>query len=101
MSQQDLASKSGTTRHSIINWEKGEGDPGFQMVARMAAVLRVTFSVLGCKIGPEDVLKLPTPAEQLCFAFDQDHTFMAQVTIRPSQKSVRITTVAQLDQNLA
>lgn len=101
MSQADLAAKADTTRQSIIMWEKGEGNPEFQTVARIAAVLHETFNVLGCKIGPEDVLELPPPTEQLCFAFDRDHTFVARVTIRPSQKSVRITTIAQLDQNLA
>lgn len=101
MSQEELASKVGLDRSSIIAYEKGEGNPGFQVVAQIAAALREPFKVLGCRIGPEDVPQLPPAAEQLSLAFDQDHVFLARLSIRPSQKSLSVTAVAQLGDKLA
>ena len=101
MNQEELAQRIGLDRSMIIKYEKGEGNPEFQVVAQIAAALRQTFNVLGCTIGPEDVIKRPAPVEQLCFAFDEDHTFLARLTIRPSQKSIRITALADPNDKLA
>ena len=99
--QQKLAEKVGLTRYSIIGYENGKGSPEFRVVAEIAAALEKEFNVLGCTIGPKDVIRRLPPAEQLCLEFDHDHTFFATLTIRPSSKSVSITTVAQLSDKLA
>ena len=99
--QEKLAAKVRLTRFSIIGYENGKGNPEFRIVAEIAAALGKSFTVLGCTIGPEDVLRLPSPAEQLCLEFDHDHTFLAKLTIRPSKKSVLITAEAQLNDKLA
>jgi transcriptional regulator with XRE-family HTH domain len=99
--QRELAEKIGVSRYSIIGYENGTGNPEFRIVAEIAAALTKPFTVLGCTIGPEDVLRLPPSAEQLCLAFDRDHTFLATLTIRPSAKSVAVTAEAQLSDKLA
>jgi len=101
LSQDELAEKVDMSRGSINSYENGKGNPEFQVIAKIAAALGRPFTVLGCTIGPEDVLRLPPPAEQLCLDFDRDHIFLAQVTIRPSKKSVVVSTVAQLSDRLA
>ena len=101
MSQEELAEKVGMHRASIIAYESGNGNPEFRVVAKIAAALEKEFNVLGCTIGPKDVIRRLPPAEQLCLEFDRDHTFLAKLTIRPSSKSVSITTVAQLSDKLA
>jgi transcriptional regulator with XRE-family HTH domain len=101
ISQEELAEKVDKSRGSINLYENGKGNPEFRVVAELAAALGKSFTVLGCTIGPEDVLRLPEPAEQLCLEFDRDHTFLAKVTIRPSKKSVLITAEAQLSDKLA
>ena len=101
MSQEELAGKVSKSRGSINLYENGKGNPDFRVVAEIAAALGRGFNVLGCTIGPEDVLRRPDPAEQLCLEFDRDHTFMATLTVRPSQKSVAISVVATLDDKLA
>jgi putative transcriptional regulator len=100
-SQQKLAEMVGVSRYSIIGYENGTGNPEFRIVAEMAAALTKAFTVLGCTIGPEDVVRLPPPAEQLCLVFDRDHTFLATLTIRPSTKSVVVTAEARLSDKLA
>jgi len=100
-SQDDLAEKVNKSRASINAYENGKGNPEFQVVAEIAAVLEKEFNVLGCTIGPKDVIRRLPLAEQLCFEFGRDHTFMATLTIRPSQKSVTITAEAKLSDKLA
>jgi transcriptional regulator with XRE-family HTH domain len=100
--QQELADKVGLkNRASIIAYESGDGNPEFQVVAKIAAALEKEFNVLGCTIGPKDVIRRLPPAEQLCLEFDHDHIFLAQLTIRPSKKSVLVTAEAQLSDKLA
>ncbi len=101
MSQEELAKKVHKSRGSIILYESGKGNPDFRVVAEIAAALGKEFNVLGCTIGPEDVIQRLPRAEQLCFEFDHDHKFLAELTIRPSTKSVSITTLAQLSDKLA
>ena len=99
--QQELAEKVGLSRFSIIGYENGKANPEFRFVAEIAAVLEKEFNVLGCTIGPKDVIRRLPPAEQLCLEFDRDHTFLAKLTIRPSNKSVLITAEAKLSDRLA
>jgi transcriptional regulator with XRE-family HTH domain len=101
MSQEELAAKVGKSRGSINAYENGKGNPEFRVVAKIAAALEKEFNVLGCTIGPKDVIRLLPPAEQLCLEFDQNYTYLARLTIRPSAKSVRITAEAQLSDRLA
>ena len=101
MSQDELAEKVHKSRQSINLYENGKGNPDFRVVAEIAAALGKEFNVLGCTIGPEDVIRRLPPSEQLCLEFDHDHTFLATLTIRPSSKSVSITTVAELSDKLA
>jgi DNA-binding XRE family transcriptional regulator len=101
MSQEDLAQKIGMHRASIITYESGSGNPEFRVIAEIAAALEKEFNVLGCTIGPKDVIRHLPPAEQLCLEFDRNHSFLATITIRPSQKSVLITTEARLSDKLA
>jgi transcriptional regulator with XRE-family HTH domain len=100
-SQDQLADKVEMSRASINAYENGRGNPEFRVVAEIAAALEKEFNVLGCTIGPEDVIRRLPPAEQLCFEFGREHTFMAMLTIRPSQKSVTITAEAKLGDKLA
>ena len=101
MSQAELAEKVHKGRQSINLYENGKGNPEFQVVAEIAAALGTEFEVLGCTIGPKDVIRRLPPAEQFCLEFDRDHTYLAKLTIRASSKSVSITTVAQLSDKLA
>ena len=101
MSQEELGEKVHKSRGSINSYENGKGNPEFRVVAEIAAALGKEFNVLGCTIGPEDVIQRLPRAEQLCFEFDHDHKFLAELTIRPSTKSVSITAVAQLSDKLA
>jgi transcriptional regulator with XRE-family HTH domain len=101
LSQDELAEKVGKHRTSINTYENGKGNPEFQVVAEIAAALETEFNVLGCTIGPKDVIRRLPPADQLCLEFDRDHTYLAKLTIRASSKSVSITTVAQLSDKLA
>jgi transcriptional regulator with XRE-family HTH domain len=101
MSQEQLASKVGKSRGSINLYENGKGNPEFQVIAAIAEVLGKEFSVLGCTIGPRDLLRRPDPAQQLCLEFDHDHKFLAVLTIRPSQMSVMISAEAKVGDKLA
>ncbi len=96
LSQEQLAKRVDSNRGSIIQYENGTGNPEFKVVARIAARLRADFNVLGCRITAEDVLKPVEKRtnEQLELAFDRDHSFLANVTIRPTRKSMTITTHA-------
>lgn len=96
LSQQDLARKVGSNRGSIIQFENGTGNPEFRVIAKIAAQLRADFNVLGCTIAAHGVLKPAEKAvkEQLELAFDQNHSFLANVVIRPTRKSMTITTHA-------
>jgi transcriptional regulator with XRE-family HTH domain len=100
-SQQELGDKIDLSRVSISSYENGKGNPDFRLVAEIASALGMPFTVLGCTIGPEDVLRRPDPAEQLCLEFDQNHSFLAKLTIRPSQKSITITAEADFKDKLA
>ena len=101
MSQDELAVKVKTSRGSINAYENGRGNPEFRVVAEIAAALDKEFNVLGCTIGPKDVIRRLPPAEQLCLEFNHNHTFLAKLTIRPSKKSVFVTAEAQLSDKLA
>jgi len=101
MTQEELAEKVGKSRASINAYENGKGNPEFRVVAEIAAAVGKEFNVLGCTIGPDDVVRRPPPVEQLCLDFDRDHTFLARLTIRPSAKSVLITAEAQRSDKLA
>ena len=100
-SQDVLADKVGVSRASINAYENGKGNPEFRVVAEIAAALGRGFNVLGCAIGPEDALRLPPPAEQLCLEFNHDHIFLARLTIRPSNGSVTISAEAEIADKLA
>ena len=96
LSQSELAKLVHTKRGSIYLYEKGKGNPQFKTIAEIAAALEAVFDVLGCRIAAAELLepsKLESQ-EQLKLAFDQDHSFLANVTIRPSKKSITITTQA-------
>lgn len=100
-SQDLLAEKVGMSRGSINAYENGKGNPEFRVIAEIAAALEKEFTVLGCTIGPRDVLRRPDPAEQLCLEFDHNHVFLARLTIRPSRKSIKITAEAETVDKLA
>jgi transcriptional regulator with XRE-family HTH domain len=100
-SQELLGEKVGLSRFSINAYENGKGNPEFHVVAEIAAALETEFDVLGCMIGPKDLIRRSPPAEQLCLEFDRDHTYLAKLTIRASSKSVSITSIAQLSDKLA
>lgn len=93
MTQEKLAALVYTTRVSIISYEKGYGNPEFKVVARIAAELNADFTILGCRLAAQELYPTvqPKPIEQLELAFDRDHSFLADVTIRPSKKSITIT----------
>src|SRR6516165_12095691 len=93
MTQDELARRVKTNRGSVYLYETGKGNPQFRIVADIAAVLKADFTILGCRIAAEDRLR---PAEvrsqeQLELAFDQDHSFLANVTIKPTKRSITIT----------
>ena len=94
MKQEELAKAAKTKRGSISSYENGRGNPQFVVIARIAATLETEFNVLGCHISAEQLPRPETskPAEQLELAYDRDHSFLANVTIRPSKKSITITT---------
>ncbi len=79
MTQEELAEKVGMSRASINGYENGKGNPEFRVVAEIAAAVGKEFNVLGCTIGPHDVVRRPPPAEQLCLDFARDYTFLSQV----------------------
>jgi transcriptional regulator with XRE-family HTH domain len=101
LSQDVLAEKVSMSRGSINAYENGKGNPEFRVIAEIAAALGTEFTVLGCVIGPQDVLRRPDPAEQLCLEFDHDHVFLARLTVRPTNRSVRIIAEAQMSDKLA
>lgn len=93
ISQKELAHCVRSVRGSINSYEKGTGNPQFEVIARITAELTADFTVLGCRVVASELLE---PArlkqeEQLELKFDQDHSFIANVTIRPSKKSLTIT----------
>lgn len=96
LSQEQLAKRVDSNRGSIIQYENGTGNPEFKVVAKIAARLKADFNVLGCRIAAEDALKSAEKRndEQLELAFDRSHSFLANVTIRPTRKSMTITTHA-------
>jgi transcriptional regulator with XRE-family HTH domain len=91
VSQESLAKRLRTDRGSIYLYEKGKGNPQFKVIAEIAAELKADFSVLGCRIAASELLE-PPREEQLELKFDQDHSFLANVKIRPTKKSLTITT---------
>jgi transcriptional regulator with XRE-family HTH domain len=94
MSQEKLADCVRSARGSIISYESGNGNPQFKVIAKIAAELKADFNVLGCRIVAAELLEpgQPKEEEQLELKFDQDHSFLANVTIRPAKKSITITT---------
>jgi transcriptional regulator with XRE-family HTH domain len=94
MSQRQLASRVRASHSSICSFERGIGNPEFRVVAAIAAELKVEFNVLGCRISGKDVQHQPSPPEQLELEYERDHKFLANVTIRPTKKSITITTEA-------
>jgi transcriptional regulator with XRE-family HTH domain len=91
VSQESLAKRVGVDRGSIYLYEKGKGNPQFKVIADIAAELKADFNVLGCRIAASELLE-PAREEQLELKFDQDHSFLANVKIRPTRKSLTITT---------
>jgi transcriptional regulator with XRE-family HTH domain len=91
VSQDSLAKRLRTDRGSIYLYEKGKGNPQFKVIADIAAELKADFSVLGCRIAASELLE-PPREEQLELKFDQDHSFLANVKITPTKKSLTITT---------
>jgi transcriptional regulator with XRE-family HTH domain len=93
MTQAALAKDLKIERGSLYLYETGKGNPQFRIVAQIAALLKADFNVLGCRIVARELSKTTEdPPEQLELALDQDHSFLANVTIRPSKKSITITT---------
>lgn len=94
ITQDDLATLVKTTRGSINSYETGRGNPQFKVVAEIAVKLKADFEILGCRIAYAELIETPRsgPAQQLQLRFDQDHSFLANVTIRPTKKSITITT---------
>ena len=93
MSQDELAASVRKIRGSITSYENGNGNPGFEVIARIASELQADFTILGCRVVAKELLE-PQPdkkEEQLELKFDQDHTILASVTIRPTRKSLTIT----------
>jgi transcriptional regulator with XRE-family HTH domain len=95
VSQEDLADRVGLVRGSITSYENGRGNPQFRVIARIAAELKAEFNVLGCRIAAAEALE-PETQKQLTLEFDKDHSFLATVSIRPTKKSLTITTHADL-----
>jgi len=91
VSQESLAKRLRTDRGSIYLYEKGKGNPQFKVIAEIAAELKADFNVLGCRIAASELLE-PPREEQLELKLDQDHSFLANVKIRPTKKSLTITT---------
>ncbi len=91
VSQESLAKRVRTDRGSIYLYEKGKGNPQFKVIADIAAELTADFNVLGCRIAASELLE-PPREEQLELKFDQDHSFLANIKIRPTKKSLTITT---------
>ena len=91
VSKESLAKRVGVDRGSIYLYEKGKGNPQFKVIADIAAELKADFNVLGCRIAASELLE-PAREEQLELKFDQDHSFLANVKIRPTRKSLTITT---------
>ena len=93
LSQEELAQRVNSNRGSIIQYEAGTGNPEFRVIAKIASELEAQFTVLSCRV---DGRKVETSAEdqrvkQLELMFDQDHSFLANVTIHPTRKSITIT----------
>lgn len=78
-------------RASIGSYENGEGNPEFEVIARIASKLRADFNVLGCRVIASELLDVQRLNDQLELKFDQDHSVLAKVTIRPTRKSLTIT----------
>jgi len=91
ISQEELADRVRTVRGSITAYENGKGNPQFKVIVEIAAELKADFSVLGCRIAAAELLE-PKPERQLELKFDQDHSFLANVIIRPKKKSLTIIT---------
>jgi transcriptional regulator with XRE-family HTH domain len=91
ISQGKLADRVRSGRGSINMYENGKGNPQFIVIARIAAELKADFAVLGCRVAAAELLEPKVP-EQLELKYDQDHSVLATVTIRPTKKSLTITT---------
>jgi transcriptional regulator with XRE-family HTH domain len=95
ISQEELGKRVRKSRGSINSYEKGKGNPEFRVIAEIAAELKADFNVLGCRVAAQEVLKpAPPKPEQLELLYDRNHSFLANVIIRPSKKSITITAQA-------
>jgi transcriptional regulator with XRE-family HTH domain len=92
ISQKQLADRVHSVRGSINSYENGKGNPLFKVIAEIAVELKADFSVLGCRIVAAELLKPKVETGQLALKFDQDHSFLANVIIRPTKKSLTIIT---------
>lgn len=92
LSQKKLAGRLRIERKSINLYEHGKGNPRFNVIAGIATELKADFDVLGCRIVATELMEPRKVVEQLELKFDQDHSFLATVTIRPTKKSMTITT---------
>ena len=91
LTQEALANRVRSGRASINSYETGKGNPRFNIIVEIAAELKGDFGVLGCRIAATEVLEPQKVEEQLELKFDRDHSFLADVTIRPTKKSITIT----------
>lgn len=95
-SQKELATHLSVSREQLSNYENGKSAPAVNVVAELAAALRIEFQIEGCKIAKDDFKRIQAgpPAEQLCFAYDTEYRFTATtLTIKPTQKSIIINAV--------
>jgi transcriptional regulator with XRE-family HTH domain len=93
LSQEALAKSLSVSRGQLSNYENGKCPPNVNVVTEIAEALDTVFVVRGYRIGRDTDRQqmLPMP-EQLCFAFDTQHSFpAATVTIKPSKDSILIT----------
>ena len=95
ISQKQLVTKMSVSRAQLSNYENGKCDVPTHVAAEIAKALEMVFVVRGCRIG-HDLANQPQPpveANQLCLAFDTEHTFPeSAVTIKPTRESIVITT---------
>lgn len=101
LSQEELGNRIGKSRVTINGYENGRGNPEFRVIASIAAALGEPFTVLGCRIGPEDATKALNASEQLCFEFDREVSYLATLTIRPARGTLAIRVDAKVTDKLA
>ena len=92
MTQAELARRVGTSRPSVIGYEKGKTPPTVDLLTEMARVLAIDFTVDGYVIArSQNPPPKAVPEDQLCLDFDTDHVFSGvTVRIRPSRDAITI-----------